>query len=148
MPERLLLTTTHHPPWTEQIAQTLVDIDGSDAEVILLYVFDDREREQAIENLDIEGPIETSELAKRKADVSSARDILEAAGIDPSVRSVESEEQAEAILSVADEEGVDRIYVYSRRRSPVGKAVFGSTLQDVILGANVPVVVTPERGAK
>lgn len=144
MPERLLLTTTHHPPWTERIARTLVDIDGSDAEVVLLYVFNERERDQAVENLGIEGPVDISELAMRKADVSSAREVLDSARITYSVRGIESDEPADAILSVAEDEDVDRIYVYSRKRSPVGKAVFGSTLQDVILGADVPVVVTPE----
>jgi len=144
MPERLLLTTTHHPPWTERIARTLVDIDGSDAEVVLLYVFNERERDQVVENLGIEGSVDISELAMRKADVSSAREVLDSAGITYSVRGIESDVHADAILSVAEDEDVDRIYVYSRKRSPVGKAVFGSTLQDVILGAEVPVVVTPE----
>lgn len=144
MSERVLLTTTHHPPWTERIARTLVDIDGSDAEVVLLYVFNDRERKQAIENLDMDEPVDISELAMRKADVSSATKVLEEAGVNYSVRGVESDDPAEAILNIADDETVDRIYVYSQRRSPVGKAVFGSSLQDVILGADVPVVVTPE----
>lgn len=144
MPKRLLLSTAHHPPWTEAIARTVVDIEGPDAEAILLYVFDEVERKQAIENLDIEGPVEVSDLAKRKADVSSAREILETAGLEYTVRGVENDDHAEAILGVAAEEAVDRVYVYSRTRSPVGKALFGSALQDVILGAEVPVVVTPE----
>lgn len=146
MPERLLLATTHHPPWTERVARTLVDVDGSDAEVVLLHVFSSEEREQAVENLEIEGDVDVSELAERKTDVATAKAVLEEAGFPYVVRGFESGDLAEAILAVADEEAVDRIYVYSRKRSPIGKAILGSALQDVILGADVPVVVTPGSG--
>lgn len=42
-------------------------------------------------------------------------------------------ERADAILSVADEEDCDYIYLIGQRRRPTGKAVFGDTAQRVIL---------------
>lgn len=46
----------------------------------------------------------------------------------------------EEILDVADQVDARYLVVGGRRRSPVGKAVFGNTTQDVLLGAEMPVV--------
>lgn len=70
-------------------------------------------------------------------------DVLEAAGVPYTVHGVEHENQAEAVLAIAEDLAIDRIYLFNRRRSPAGKAIFGSALRDVIIGASVPVVVTP-----
>lgn len=59
--------------------------------------------------------------------------------------SVENREEegdiVERILAVADELEPDAIVMAGRKRSPVGKAVFGSVTQAVILNANYPVTV-------
>lgn len=145
MPAKVLLLATHNRSWTERVAETLVDIDGTRANVVLLYVFSEDAKEETIENLDIEGEVDLDQLARRKDDVAAGTDVLEAAGITYEVRGREHEDQAEAVLQAVDDLAIDRIYVYSRRRSPAGKALFGSTLQDVIIGASIPVVVTPSR---
>lgn len=55
---------------------------------------------------------------------------------------------SQAILRVADQEKVDLIVIGVRRRSPVGKVILGSTAQDVILEADVPVLaVKAPRGS-
>jgi nucleotide-binding universal stress UspA family protein len=46
-----------------------------------------------------------------------------------------------AILSVATDEAADLIVLATRKQSPVGKALFGSVAQSVILDATVPVLV-------
>lgn len=46
-----------------------------------------------------------------------------------------------AILAAVDELGVDAVLIGVRDRSPVGKVVFGSVSQKVILGSSVPVIV-------
>lgn len=47
---------------------------------------------------------------------------------------------ADAILGLARDERVDLIVVGVRRRSPVGKAFLGSESQDILLGADCPVL--------
>ena len=46
---------------------------------------------------------------------------------------VADDDQAEAIVDVADRTGCDHVFVSGRRRSPTGKAVFGDRTQQVIL---------------
>lgn len=46
----------------------------------------------------------------------------------------------EALLAAAEEHDAELIVVGVRRRSPVGKAVLGSTAQDVVLRANCGVL--------
>lgn len=50
---------------------------------------------------------------------------------------------AELILEVARELDVDAIAMTGRSRSPVGKVLFGSVTQAVLLDADRPVVVIP-----
>lgn len=145
MTDRVLLTTADHPPWTERMARELTDIESTDTKVSLLYVFDEADRRSTQRNLNLEGRIvDTDELATRKEDVMRAKAVLEAAGIEYEVVARVEEDRAEAILDAAAARNVDRIYVYSQGRNPVGKAVFGSELQDVIRWSSVPVIVTPD----
>ena len=144
MADQVLLPAAHHPPWTERVAETVVDVDGAEATVQVLYVFDEADRTETEATLGLEDPdVDLDDLARRKADVSAAVDVLEDAGITHDVRGRVHDDRAEAILDSSSEDGIDRIYLYSRRRSPAGKAVFGSTLQDVIIGSAIPVVVIP-----
>lgn len=143
---RVLLPASNHSQWAESVADVVVDTEGDDADLtaVVAHVFDDDEVESTNENLDIEGRAKMDELASRKSGVNAATERLEDAGIDTEVRGVEHEgEPADAIVDAIDEEDADRLYMYSRKRSPAGKAVFGSTLQQVILAARVPIVVVP-----
>ncbi|MEP6814635.1 MAG: universal stress protein [Marmoricola sp.] len=47
----------------------------------------------------------------------------------------------EAIVKLTDQLHADLLVLGARRRSPVGKALFGSIAQTIILEANVPVLV-------
>lgn len=49
-------------------------------------------------------------------------------------------EPAEEIRAFADEEDARFVVIGGRRRTPVGKAVFGSVTQSVLLNADAPVV--------
>lgn len=50
----------------------------------------------------------------------------------------------EAILAVAEATGTDAIVLGCRRRTPVGKVVFGSVAQEVIRRAECPITVAPQ----
>lgn len=69
-----------------------------------------------------------------------ARDALTDLGIETTVSTAKGSPAA-AILDVADDCGADAIYLAGRKRTPVGKAVFGSVTQSVILDSELPVTV-------
>lgn len=49
---------------------------------------------------------------------------------------------AEVILDLASTERADLLVIGSRRRTPVGKLIMGSTVQRILLDAPMPVLVT------
>jgi len=57
-----------------------------------------------------------------------------------SILSVQGLEAGEDLVRLADERKADEIIIGVRRRSRVGKIIFGSTAQYVILNATCPVV--------
>ena len=74
--------------------------------------------------------------------VRRARERLEEAGVN-CVHYEASGDAADELLAAAENIGVDAICVSGRKRSPTGKAVFGSVTQDVILESDRPVIAVP-----
>lgn len=125
----------------EKLARTVRDIAGpADATVVLAHVFTDDEYETALDNLRVEEPDEVTanEVARRHATVRTIGDQLDEADIDFEVRGSIGEHGA-AIVELATDAGSDLVIVGGRKRSPTGKAVFGSTAQEVMLSAPCPV---------
>lgn len=81
---------------------------------------------------DLQGLPETVPLV-----VNALRD----AGVDVTAHDVTGD-PASAILELAEEFDADALVLSSRRRSPVGKVLFGSVTQAVILDSDRPVIVT------
>ncbi|WP_416839096.1 universal stress protein [Haloferax sp. DFSO52] len=73
--------------------------------------------------------------------VRKAGEFLEEHGIEFDVNE-SSGDPAEVIIEFADEEDADLIVTAGRKRSPAGKALFGSVTQTVILNSDRPVMVT------
>lgn len=79
--------------------------------------------------------------ADRIGTVRSVRDYLEEEGITVEVTDIGLPPE-DGILDWADEIDADLIVLGGRKRSPAGKAVFGSVTQSVILRSERPVAVT------
>ncbi|MFB6091198.1 MAG: universal stress protein [Halobellus sp.] len=125
----------------DRLLEEVIEVAGPvGARVVLGHVFTRAEFERAVDNLeDLEpGEISADEVAERFANVRDAASQLDEAGIDYEIRG-EVGEHGPAIVDLADEVAADRIFVGGRRRSPAGKAVFGSTAQEVMLEASCPV---------
>lgn len=74
------------------------------------------------------------------ASVRRAKEHLEEAGVDVTLQA-SSGDPAREILARADERDADLVCLAGRKRTPAGKAVFGSVTQEVILNADRPVLV-------
>ncbi|MFB6091812.1 MAG: universal stress protein [Haloquadratum sp.] len=77
-----------------------------------------------------------------------ARDVVTATLDDPSDVTVEGRvgEPVEEILAEADRRGARYLVIGGRKRTPVGKAVFGSNTQSLLLSADQPVVTVMSEG--
>lgn len=105
-------------------ANAVADLPGSEEiNAILVHVFDSED-----------GDIESVDA------VGEARAILEEAGVGITAEGI-SGDTAMALLDAAARYDADSLCVAGRKRSPAGKAIFGSVTQDVIMGANRPTLV-------
>jgi nucleotide-binding universal stress UspA family protein len=125
-------------------AETLLSLPAAAAEVtaILLHVYEEIDLPA-----DEGGSVHVEELNRSLDElrdppetVDRLADRLDAAGVAYERREAVGD-PAEAVLTAAADVGADAILLGSRKRTPVGKAVFGSVSQDVILGADRPVIV-------
>jgi len=111
-------------------AETVIDLFGPDAlHVYLLHDF-------------VDNP-EGASVTQIKS-VQRAQEVLEAAGASVELRG-ESGDPAQSIIRTADRLDVDAICVAGRKRSPTGKALFGSVSQEVILNTDRPVLFSSKQ---
>jgi nucleotide-binding universal stress UspA family protein len=74
--------------------------------------------------------------------VRTAEEILTNAGIDVEKMRRHADPAVE-ILDTAEAIGADRIVMSGRKRSSVGKVLFGSVTQSVLLHSEIPVIFVP-----
>jgi len=110
------------------------------ARVVLTHVFTDAQYRQTVEELGYNGPTDTTveKVLDRHETVRKFEERFDEHGVDWSVHGVVSD-VADGIVDLAGQEAADRVFVSGQRRSPAGKAVFGSTAQEVLLRAPCPV---------
>ena len=125
-----------------RLASTAIDVAGpAGATVILGHVFTRDEYDDAIDTLQIDTVAEEitpDDVAQRHATIRELVRSLEDAGVDYRIRG-DVGPHGEAIVEMAEDTDADMIIVGGRRRSPTGKAVFGSTAQEIMLSAPCPV---------
>jgi nucleotide-binding universal stress UspA family protein len=125
----------------DALAQTAIDIAGpAGATVKLAHVFSKEGYRETREALDFDRDAEVTPdvVAKRYVTIRDMGDAMTEADIEFTYHGAVGPE-GEAIVELAEEFAADLVIVGGRKRSPAGKAVFGSTAQEVILNAPCPV---------
>lgn len=139
-----IVTATANDERTESVLRTAHDLaTAHDERLIVLHVVSKGEiveRQQGIHSLnDVpQEPIDREiERSKREVDTMLKDTLGTADAIDAAVR-VGS--PADEIISVGEEVDAHYLVIGGQRRSPTGKALFGSVTQSVLLQADRPVV--------
>ncbi|WP_436922979.1 universal stress protein [Halosimplex amylolyticum] len=129
------------------LASAATDALDDDGSAVVVHAFDAARYDDLTERLNLPtgGAEAPDELARRHSVASDVADRLDEEGVDVSVRGAVGAE-SDAILDVTDEVGADLVVIGGRKRSPSGKALFGSTAQTVLLEADCPVTFVKERG--
>lgn len=123
-----------------KLAQTAVDIaKPANARVIVGQIFTDEQYDNALTSLGIENDTEVppGELAKEHGIFSAITSQLDSDGVDYELRTAIGP-HANGIVDLAAE--ADLVIIGGTKRSPAGKAIFGSSTQDVLLESSCPVV--------
>ena len=132
---------------TGRLARTVADVAGpTGASVALLHVFTREEYDRARKQLEFDPGSEVSpdDVAKRYVTIRDLGDVMSEGDIDYSWHGAISEDRGDTIVAHAEDHDADLVFVGGRKRSPTGKAVFGSTAQTVMLNAPCPVTFVRE----
>ena len=128
------------------LADAVADLAGpSLASVHVVHAYTPEQFDETTDrlNFDADAPPEPDAVARRTKAVRDLVDRLESTTADDATRieihGTVNEDVGEAIVDLATDVDADRVLVGGRKRSPAGKAVFGSTAQHVLLNAECPV---------
>jgi nucleotide-binding universal stress UspA family protein len=126
----------------ERLGEEAVDIAGpAGAKVVLAHVFTQEEFERTLDTLEIDPQAEEAtpgNAARRHTTTRELAKMLDEAGLNYEFRGGVGEHGKE-IVKIATDVDADLVLVGGRKRSPAGKAVFGSTAQEVMLESPCPV---------
>jgi nucleotide-binding universal stress UspA family protein len=124
----------------ERLAAEAVDIAGpAGATVVIGHVFTKDEFTSRVDALGFDrDTVAVDDVARRHSAVRELAARLDEAGVDYEVHGAIGD-YGEKVVTLAETLGSDMVLVGGRKRSPTGKAVFGSVAQDVMLSAPCPV---------
>jgi len=117
----------------------------ADADITLLSVIEYTEKKTSLKRGG-RGRDEGWYAAEREAAeelLDEATDVAADHDVEVSI-AIEDGSPSSEILDYVDDHGIDVIVMGFRKRSPTGKALFGSTAQDVLLSTDCPVVTVPK----
>jgi nucleotide-binding universal stress UspA family protein len=123
-----------------RLAEEAIDIAGpADATVVITHVFARDGFDERVDALHFDREnVSADDVAARYAPVRELAAALDEAGVDYEIRGALGD-YAEKVVAAAEEHDTDMVLVGGRKRSPTGKAVFGSVAQEVMLSAPCPV---------
>lgn len=127
-----LLVGTDGPETSERLGQYLQDVVGADDDVYVLNSLVGGEETT------------TDDIDEGEAAVETLAEGLAGTGADVSTHQlVRGNQPVEDLLAAAEDWGADEYVIGIRKRSPVGKLVFGSTAQNLLLEAERTVRCVP-----
>lgn len=131
----------------DRLAEAASDAVDDGGEVVVAHVFDGESYDNLTDRLNIPSSAEAgpNELASRHGVAVEVADRLDDSGVAVTVRGAVGTE-SDAVLGLSEEVDADLVVIGGRKRSPSGKALFGSTAQTVLLEAECPVTFVKERG--
>jgi len=137
----LLAIGENDEPIVEDLVETTTALADHGASVVVLHVATTDEYHDLAMDLDSDmaDPEIAAEIAQRNDTCQEACDRLQENGIDPEIRGAVDDDSPRAVVSMAQQEGVDHIVIGGRNRSPTGKALFGDHAQHILLEASCPV---------
>ncbi|WP_181693460.1 universal stress protein [Natronomonas sp. LN261] len=131
---------------TEELTEAVLDVAApTGANVVFLHVFSEQAYQAGIEEagFDPDDPPSPDELASRLEAIDSMAAELGEADVPYGIEGRIGDE-ADAILEAATDVDADVLYVSGRKRSPTGKAVFGSTVHRLLMDSPCPVLFVRE----
>jgi len=123
-----------------KLAETAIDIaKPADATVIVGQIFTEDEYDTARVSLGVDDDTEVppEKIAEQHGIFNAIVSRLERQGVDHELRTAVGPHASSVVEQAAD---TDLIIVGGTKRSPAGKAIFGSATQDILLDAPCPVV--------
>lgn len=114
----------------EGVGRTLAEMPFEEAEVVLVHVFEENPEGAGVGQVGSVSHVE--KILTERADFE----------VTPVGK---SGDPAAGLLDTAEEFDANLLCVAGRKRTPTGKAIFGSVTQDVILDSTYPVVVCDDQ---